>query len=223
MFVRKFSLNPPDQTRFISPGQLMFPDPQHPPAGRPQSPRHQKIPRPVAGKFILPKRAVAFRLRCMPRTAVPETAVHKQSQPRPPENKIRTNRKSAECGVRSAEWNRRRPKCRNIPHSAFRNPHCHPPLPAIPHSALRNPHWNLPPPAGDFVSAKPSGQRNLRGLVPARTDARHHLRPLLFGKHISHFYFNHRFIDRKERPPSAVLPQKTGRGRTKFLPLLPDS
>jgi hypothetical protein len=77
-------LNPLNQTRFVlSLGgsmQIVFPNAENAPLGRPQSPRHQNIARLVAGEFIFPKCAVAFRLSSVFWTTMPETTVHKDCQ-----------------------------------------------------------------------------------------------------------------------------------------------
>src|SRR5258705_8399146 len=44
----------------------------------------------------------------------------------------------------------------------------------------------MPPPARDAMRAKHSYQRQLRVLVPARADARHHIAALGFAKDIRH-------------------------------------
>ena len=69
--------------------KLVFPNPQHPPFGRPQGPRHQTVTLPVAGKFIFPERAVAFRFRSMLGTAMPETTIHEEGKSAFGENEIR--------------------------------------------------------------------------------------------------------------------------------------
>ena len=58
----------------------MLPNPKNAPLGRPQRPRHQEVARLVAGEFIFPERAVAFWLRPMLGTTMPETAVHKDGE-----------------------------------------------------------------------------------------------------------------------------------------------
>jgi len=77
--------------RMIFLRKLVFPNPQHPPIGPPQGARHEFVARDVPGKFPAPERRIALRLCSMLWTAVPETAVHKQCQPRLSENKIRAN------------------------------------------------------------------------------------------------------------------------------------
>lgn len=74
----------------------MFPNPKNAPLGRPQSPRHQNIARLVAGEFIFPKRAVAFWLRPVLWTTMPETTVHKKREPRLSENEIRSDFENAD-------------------------------------------------------------------------------------------------------------------------------
>jgi hypothetical protein len=69
--------------------QIVFPNPKNAPLGRPQRPRHQNIARLVAGEFIFPERAIAFRLRPVLWTTMPETTVHKKREPDFWKNKIR--------------------------------------------------------------------------------------------------------------------------------------
>ena len=74
---------------FWIPRQRTFPNPNHSPAVAPQCPRYAHVALLVHRKFPLPERGVGFGLGCVSRTAVPETAVHKNREPRLPENKIR--------------------------------------------------------------------------------------------------------------------------------------
>lgn len=56
-------------------------------------------------------------------------------------------------------------------------------------SAFRNPHLNLPAPARQAMPPQQFRQRQFRGLVAARADARHHFRPLRLGEHVRHGIF----------------------------------
>ena len=69
----------------------MFPDAENPPAGPSQGAVHEPVAGDVAGKFLFPESPVAFRLRSVLGTAMPETAVHKNCRAQFEENKIRTH------------------------------------------------------------------------------------------------------------------------------------
>ena len=89
-------LNPPDERRFIlwlhgGPPQGVFPNPQHAPPCPAQRKRHENVARLVAGKFIFPERAIAFRLRCVLGTTMPETTIHENCRARLEKNKVRTH------------------------------------------------------------------------------------------------------------------------------------
>ena len=62
--------------------------------------------------------------------------------------------------------------------------HRHPPLGE---NEIRPPKNRLmPPPPGDAMAPKEPHQGQFRVLVPARPDARHHLRPLRLGENVRH-------------------------------------
>ena len=73
----------------------MLPNPKNAPLGRPQRPRHQEVARLVAGEFIFPEHAVAFWLRSVLGTTVPETTVHKKCEPDFWKNEIRSDFKNS--------------------------------------------------------------------------------------------------------------------------------
>ena len=83
-------VKPPQQPPLMFPGQVMFPQPQHLPAGAAQRACHQTVPRPVPRDFVPPKRRVGPRHPAVPGTPMPETAVHKHRQPPGAKEKIRT-------------------------------------------------------------------------------------------------------------------------------------
>jgi hypothetical protein len=67
----------------------MLPDAEDAPPCPAQRSCHQNIARLVAGEFIFPERAVAFRLSSVLWTTMPETTVHKKREPDFWENEIR--------------------------------------------------------------------------------------------------------------------------------------
>jgi hypothetical protein len=50
---------------------------------------HQPVAQFVGGEFAPPESAIVFWVGCVLWATVPETSVHKQCEPRLPENKIR--------------------------------------------------------------------------------------------------------------------------------------
>jgi len=62
-------------------GEVVFPNPHHPPAAPAQRSMHKAITGLVGGEFLLPESAVVRREAAMPRTTVPETAIHKHRNP----------------------------------------------------------------------------------------------------------------------------------------------
>ena len=69
-------------------GQLVLPNPQHPPADLAQRPRHPPVPGLIACELRAPERRVALRLRGMARARVPETPVHEHRQPQLGEDEV---------------------------------------------------------------------------------------------------------------------------------------
>jgi hypothetical protein len=67
----------------------MLPNPDHAPTSLPQGAIHNLIPLLVRCQLAPPERAIVLRLRRVLRTTVPETAVHKNCEPRLLENEIR--------------------------------------------------------------------------------------------------------------------------------------
>ena len=67
----------------------MLPDAQDAPVGPPQGLVHEPVTRLVAGNLVAPESGVAFRLRSVLGTAVPEAAIHKNREPKFGENEIR--------------------------------------------------------------------------------------------------------------------------------------
>lgn len=157
----------------------MFPDAQHAPIGPPQGAVHPPVAGDVPGEFLFPESAVALRLRAVFWTTMPETTVHEEREPRLLKNEIRPDR----------EFQGRAALLRRLDFWAARQ-----------HGPTEN--LNLPPPAADLVRPQQPGQHHLRGLVPARADARHHLRTLRFGKDISHFRHRQRLNRRDKRQPA---------------------
>ena len=70
-------------------GKLVFPDPQHPPPGPPQRPRHQTITHLIHLQFSFPEQTIVGRQVEMFRTTVPETTVHENRELEFRENEIR--------------------------------------------------------------------------------------------------------------------------------------
>ena len=66
---------------FWIPRQRTFPNPNHPPAVAAQCPRYPHVTLLVSRKFPPPERSVGFGFGGVSRTAVPETAVHKNREP----------------------------------------------------------------------------------------------------------------------------------------------
>jgi len=157
----------------------MLPQAQHPPARALQRPAHQPVAGDVGCQLPPPERRVVARLRRVERAAMPETTVHKDRHPQPGENKIRTNPKGRDIALRCPRRVQRRNSYRTIP--ALHGPET--PQRGIPTAELDH---HMPPPARDAVRAKHSYQRQLRVLVPARADARHHVAALGFAEDIGH-------------------------------------
>jgi hypothetical protein len=80
-------LDPPDAPR--CPRQVVLPNPHHAPALRPQRPPDQSIARLVRRQLLFPERAIVRRHVRVPRTRMPETAVHEHRQPQFPKHEIR--------------------------------------------------------------------------------------------------------------------------------------
>ena len=66
-------------------------------------------------------------------------------------------------------------------------------------------HGPVTPPARYAVRAKQSNKLQFGILVPARANARHHMRTLLFGKDISHGYSNPALWVRHPLPIEHIL------------------
>jgi hypothetical protein len=164
----QYPLNPAQQAGFIrllhgGPPQGVFPDAQDMPISPPQDAVHQPVAGEVGGELLFPESAIALGLRAMLRTPMPETTVHEEREPHLPKNEIRPDAKGrAVLPHRLQVWAARQ------------------------HGPTNN--LSLPPPAGDVMFPQQPGQHHFRGLVPARADARHHLRTLCFGKDIRHFF-----------------------------------
>ena len=145
-------------------GQLVFPNTEDTPPCPAQGLVHKPVTGLVAGKFLLPKRTVAGGLRAMLGTIMPEAAIHKNREPRLPENKIRPNTKTGRAVL---------PRRRDIWAAQQRGP---------------TSNLNVPPPAGNFVPTQQFCQRQFRVLVPAPANPRHHLRPLRLGENITSLF-----------------------------------
>jgi len=147
----------------------MLPNPQHPPVGPPQRAVHPRVAGLVPRNLLEPKRRIPLGPRPVPGTPMPETAIHKHGQPRPGKYKIRTHPKG---------------RARHSVRAVFRLTHDPGPL----HSSfcILNSDFKVPSPPPNPVRPQQPRQRHLRLLVPAAANPRHHLRPLLFGKHIRH-------------------------------------
>lgn len=161
------------EPRFPAAGRLVLPEAQDPPAGGAQRAVHPPVPRLVRGQFPPPERGVVARLRGVQRTSVPKTPVHKHRQPQLREYEIRADAEDAGAWRRlgrapqSCTWNLRMAAV------------CRPTAPPLP-APLDLPafHFELSPPTGKPVRPEQLRQRQFRGPVAARADARHHLRPL---------------------------------------------
>ena len=81
--------NSPQQPRLVLPRQLVFPNAQHAPASSAKLVGYETVAGFVGGEFTPPERAVAGWGGRVLRTAVPETAVHKQREACLPEHEIR--------------------------------------------------------------------------------------------------------------------------------------
>lgn len=75
----------------IRPPQGVFPDPQDPPTGLLQGPRHQRIATFVGCQLFLPERSIVLGLCAVFGTTVPETTIHEHRRARFEEDKVRTD------------------------------------------------------------------------------------------------------------------------------------
>jgi hypothetical protein len=87
--VDQHSLNPPQQTGLILTGKFVFPDSDYSPTLAAQGARHKPISSLIRSKFLSPVSAAPCGMTGMLWTTMPKTSVHKDCQPRLPENKIR--------------------------------------------------------------------------------------------------------------------------------------
>ena len=85
-------------------GEVVFPDAEDAPMGRPQGPVDEAVAGDVGGEFLFPEGRIAPGFGAVDRTAMPEAAVYKHRQPRFCKHKIGANFESAECRVQSAEF-----------------------------------------------------------------------------------------------------------------------
>lgn len=79
----------PAETPAAAWGEVVFPNPHHPPAAPAQRSMHKAITGLVGGEFLLPEGAVVRREAAMPRTTVPEAAIHEHCNPVLGKNEIR--------------------------------------------------------------------------------------------------------------------------------------
>ncbi len=151
--------------------QRALPNSNDAPAGFAQRSRHPLVALLIGQQLAPPEGAVVFRLCGVPGTPMPETTVHENRRARSAKNKIRPNRKPP-------------PAAFPLPplHSAFCILHFKFILP----SAF--PDFQVPPPALDAMLAQQSCQRQLRLLVAAAANPRHHFGALRLGENISHFF-----------------------------------
>ena len=99
---------------------------------------------------------------------MPETAIHEHGQPVLGENEIGTDAKDRACYSMRVGG--------GAPNSGS----------ACADLEIGAPNHDLPPPAGDTLLSENPDQRQLRILVPARADARHHLAEPGRGENVGH-------------------------------------
>ncbi len=83
------ALKPSDGLSLISTGEIMLPQPHHPPSPAPQPPVHQPVPFLVRRELSSPEGRVVLRLRGMTWTAVPKAPIHEHHDLFLPKHKIR--------------------------------------------------------------------------------------------------------------------------------------
>jgi hypothetical protein len=88
----KGGTNPPQQLRYVPLGKFMFPNAKHTPAAFSERLSNFAVTLRIAREFGRPKYHAGFRCPPVARTAMPETAVHKNREPRRVENEIRLPR-----------------------------------------------------------------------------------------------------------------------------------
>jgi hypothetical protein len=71
---------PREQPFLVPPSKIMLPDPQHPPALRPQLPNDETVALAVAFQLRLPELPVLHGSVAMRRAGVPETAVDEDGE-----------------------------------------------------------------------------------------------------------------------------------------------